>query len=46
MSGLNEIYDSMQNPMKNPKIVKQLIDAYQKSQRTDLIGGGIYNSIV
>lgn len=22
MSGLNEIYDSMQNPMKNPKQVR------------------------
>ena len=46
MSNLNSIYNSIQNPMKDPKIVKQLIDAYQKSQRTDLIGGGIYNSLV
>lgn len=46
MSDLNSIYNNIQNPIKDEKIVNQLIEIYQNCPRTDLIGGGIYNSLV
>lgn len=47
MVKLSEIHDNVENPIENPIILQKIIEAYSKSNRTDVFGSSnIYNSLV
>ena len=46
MSDLSEIYGNIENPIKNRKMLKKIIDEYGKSYRADYNGAGIYEKLV
>ncbi len=47
MVKLSEIHDNVENPLDNPIILQKIIEAYSKSNRTDIFGSSnIYDSLV
>ncbi len=46
MENFLDIYNEIKNPMENKSLILKLIQEYQKSERTDMHGGGIYQSLV
>lgn len=46
MADLSELYRSVENPMNNREILKKIIGEYEKSDRANYRGPGIYEKLV
>lgn len=47
MGKLGDIYDNIENPLNNPNVLKQIVSAYSKSNRTSVFGcSDLYSSMV